>query len=80
MIIITNIPPFQILRDGHLILIILGVTGIGVLLLIVRSATDYNPPVLIPDEEHLKGVVISVSVLHHLEQHSQLSHRHTLYP
>ena len=75
-----NVSPFQILRDGHLILIILGVTGIGVLLLISRSATEYDPPVLIVDEEHLKGVVLSVSVLHHLEQHSQLSRTHTLYP
>ena len=51
---------FQIMKDFHLLLIALVITGVGVLVLIIRSGLQPNPPVLVKDAEEGEGQTVSM--------------------
>ena len=47
------------MKDWHLILIVLGVTGIGVVLVIIKSSTQVDPPELVRDKEDREGETVN---------------------
>ena len=59
------------MKDWHLILMALGVTAIGIALLVIRSGLQVNPPQLIRDNENREGRTVRVSI--------QCSIAHELY-
>lgn len=46
---------FQVMTDLHLLVITLVITGVGVVVLIIRSGLQSNSPTLVADEEEREG-------------------------
>ena len=45
----------QVPKDWHLVMVVLLVTGVGMLLVAVKSAVQYDPPILVKHKENLEG-------------------------
>lgn len=45
----------QKMKDWHLVLMALGVTAIGIVLLVIRSGLQVSPPQLVRDNENREG-------------------------
>ena len=54
----------QPLRDWHLAVILLILTGIGVLLMVIRTSTQFatESPFLVPDKENSEGRTVGFSI------------------
>ena len=48
------------MKDLHLLFISLVITGIGVVVLMIQSGLQPNPPELVPDGEEREGRTVSV--------------------
>jgi len=55
-----NPMPKMKMKDWHLVLMALGVTAIGIVLLVIRSGLQVSPPQLVRDNENREGRTVRV--------------------